>query len=133
MKKVLERESRETTKGKSILKRPYKTLRVRIRDMESTSWYTKFRRMEKNTPIWLIRFLYYYFREMWLLKKISCEIQILNEKVWKLMIENGKLEEKNKKLKEEVEQLKNQRIFNSAEYDLITLTSTTPQWELRRK
>ena len=43
------------------------------------------------------------------------------------------LEEENKKLKEEVEQLKNQRIFNSTEYDLITLTSTTPQWELRRK
>ena len=41
--------------------------------------------------------------------------------------------EENKKLKEEVEQLKNQRIFNSTEYDLITLTSTTPQWELRRK
>ena len=36
---------------------------------------------------------------MWLLKKISCEIQILNEKVWKLMIENGKLEKENKKLK----------------------------------
>ena len=31
---------------------------------------------------------------MWLLNKISCEIQILNEKVWKLMIENSKLEEK---------------------------------------
>ena len=44
-----------------------------------------------------------------------------------------KLEEENKKLKDEVEQLKNQRIFNSTEYDLITLTSTTPQWELRRK
>ena len=39
---------------------------------------------------------------MWLLKKISCEIQILNEKVWKLMIENGKLEKENRKLKEEV-------------------------------
>ena len=43
------------------------------------------------------------------------------------------LKEENKKLREEVEQLKNQRIFNSTEYDLITLTSTTPQWELRRK
>ena len=42
---------------------------------------------------------------MWLLNKISCEIQILNEKVWKLMIENGKLEEENKKLKEKVETL----------------------------
>lgn len=39
---------------------------------------------------------------MWLLNKISCEIQILNEKVWKLMIENGKLEEENKKLKETI-------------------------------
>ena len=46
---------------------------------------------------------------------------------------NYELEEENKKLREEVEQLKNQRIFNSTEYDLITLTSTTPQWELRRK
>jgi len=44
-----------------------------------------------------------------------------------------RLEKENKKLKEELEQLKKQRIFNSAEYDLITLTSTTPQWELRRK
>ena len=44
-----------------------------------------------------------------------------------------KLEEENKRLREELEQLKNQRIFNSTEYDLITLTSTTPQWELRRK
>ena len=39
---------------------------------------------------------------MWLLNKISCEIQILNEKVWKLMIENSKLEKENKKLKEKV-------------------------------
>ena len=46
---------------------------------------------------------------------------------------NKSLREENKKLKDEVEQLKNQRIFNSTEYDLITLTSTTPQWELRRK
>ena len=46
--------------------------------------------------------------------------------------ENEKLREENKKLKDEVEQLKNKRIFSSAEYDLITLTSTTPQWELRR-
>lgn len=37
---------------------------------------------------------------MWLLNKISCEIQILNEKVWKLMIENGELREENKKLME---------------------------------
>ena len=40
---------------------------------------------------------------MWLLNKISCEIQILNEKVWKLMIENGKLEKENKKLKEKLD------------------------------
>ena len=39
---------------------------------------------------------------MWLLNKISCEIQILNEKVWKLMIENGELEEENRKLNEKV-------------------------------
>ena len=39
---------------------------------------------------------------MWLLNKISCEIQILNEKVWKLMIENGELEEENKKLKSDL-------------------------------
>ena len=45
---------------------------------------------------------------MWLLKKISCEIQILNEKVWKLMIENGKLEEENKKLKAELSKYKKQ-------------------------
>lgn len=38
---------------------------------------------------------------MWLLNKISCEIQILNEKVWKLMIENGRLEKENRKLKED--------------------------------
>ena len=54
---------------------------------------------------------------------------LLNEQ-YKLVAE---LREENKKLKDEVEQLKNQRIFNSTEYDLITLTSTTPQWELRRK
>ena len=45
-------------------------------------------------------FILFTYGEMWLLKKISCEIQILNEKVWKLMIENGKLEKENKKLKE---------------------------------
>ena len=35
---------------------------------------------------------------MWLFNKISCEIQILNEKVWKLMIENGELREEIKQL-----------------------------------
>ena len=42
---------------------------------------------------------------MWLLNKISCEIQILNEKVWKLMIENGKLEEENKNLRDYADNL----------------------------
>lgn len=38
-----------------------------------------------------------------------------------------------KKLREENKQLKNKRVFSSEEYDLITLASTTPQWELRKK
>lgn len=36
-------------------------------------------------------------------------------------------------LAKENDELKNKRIFSSAEYDLITLTSTTPQYELRKK
>ena len=43
------------------------------------------------------------------------------------------LARENHELKKEIDKLKDKRIFSSAEYDLITLTSTTPQWELRRK
>lgn len=61
------------------------------------------------------------------------ENKVIKEEKEMLIRQNTLLQESNKKLREEVEQLKNQRIFNSTEYDLITLTSTTPQWELRRK
>lgn len=66
-------------------------------------------------------------------KKLNEKIELLDNENMCLNAEIKDREEENKKLKEEVEQLKNQRIFNSTEYDLITLTSTTPQWELRRK
>ena len=60
-------------------------------------------------------------------------VEYVEDELFAWKEEYKKLKKENKKLKENIEQLKNQRIFNSTEYDLITLTSTTPQWELRRK
>lgn len=58
--------------------------------------------------------------------KFQKEIRMLKE--WATLYR-----EDNKKLREENEQLRNKRVFSSEEYDLIILTSTTPQWELRKK
>ena len=66
-------------------------------------------------------------------EELEEEIEVWKNANKKLRMHDARMEYENKELKEEVEQLKNQRIFNSTEYDLITLTSTTPQWELRRK
>ena len=43
------------------------------------------------------------------------------------------LEEENKKLKEKIKELEEQRIFSLWEYDYMILTSTTPQLKLIKK
>ena len=43
------------------------------------------------------------------------------------------LEEENKKLKERIKELEEQRIFSLWEYDYMILTSTTPQLKLIKK
>ena len=82
----------------------------------------KYEVLGKTNQIYLLHlqlqtFILFTYGEMWLLNKISCEIQILNEKVWKLMIENSKLAEENKKLKEELE--------------TATKCSSQEEWKLR--
>ena len=61
----------------------------------------------------------YYYLEMWLLNKTSCEIQILNEKVWKLMIENGELREENRKLKSERDKWRGKYNRLKSEFNLL--------------
>ena len=78
------------------------------------------------------------------LKKFIVELEEENKKLKsdlafeRTMLDNVKAEYKSQvniieRLEEENKNLKEKRIFSSDEYDLITLTSTTPQWELRKK
>ena len=73
-------------------------------------------------------------------KKLKEEKDFFYKSAKQFREENEKLKEDRKTLESAIwdlvrenRRLKEQRIFNSTEYDLITLTSTTPQWELRRK
>lgn len=69
----------------------------------------------------------------------NCNIDLIqeNEKLKEeneIIIKNADaIAHRNVELMKQVKELENQRIFSSAEYDLITLTSTTPQYELRKK
>ena len=72
---------------------------------------------------------------MWLLNKISCEIQILNEKVWKLMIENEKLKEENELLNNELAWMKAHTRYNwitQEEYIDWTMSVIEAKLRMRR-
>ena len=64
-------------------------------------------------------------------KELKSDLEFVREENKKLKEDMKTLESAIEDLVRENRRLKEQRIFSSAEYDLITLTSTTPQWELR--